>query len=104
MSRTVDPELSALIQEAVDADLLNGSRGAVDVARRVADSGQASLSPDDRDIWEAEVLPVLARPLDLQIAVRAVLRRGGRVLGGGGRTLRAEPGARIAGAAHLEGA
>lgn len=90
MSRTVDPELRALIAEAIEAGLLGDSRRSVEVARRVAETGQASLSPADRDVWEGDVLPVLAKPLGGQIAVRAVARRAGRVLGGS----RAAPGSR----------
>ena len=75
----VDQELSALIHEVVDAALLETSSPEYDVALLVAEKGQAALDPPQRAVWESRVLPILSKPLQEQIAIASILRRGGYV-------------------------
>lgn len=72
---SADPELSQLISDVIDAGLLKAGSREIEIARLVARAGQRHLSPDERRIWESGVLPVLAKPIDVQIAVRALERR-----------------------------
>jgi hypothetical protein len=75
----VDEELRTLIEDVIGAGLLaENSRGRT-VARHVADKGFGSLTADERQVWEQEVLPVLSKPLHEQIAIASILRRGGYV-------------------------
>ena len=70
-----DPELSQLIADVIDAGLLKAGSREMEIARLVARDGQRRLSPEERRIWENGVLPVLAKPIGVQIAVRALERR-----------------------------
>lgn len=76
---SADPELSRLIADVIDAGLLMPGSREMDVARRVASGGQRSLSIEDRRVWESGVLPILAQPIDIQIAVRTLARRSHRL-------------------------
>jgi hypothetical protein len=78
-SETVDQELSALIHEMIDAALLEPASPEHQVALIVADKGQATLDPSERAIWEGRLLPILSKPLHEQIAIAAIIRRGGYV-------------------------
>ncbi|ALN74193.1 hypothetical protein [Aureimonas sp. AU20] len=70
-----DPELSQLIADVIDAGLLKAGSREIEIAQLVARQGQRRLTPEDRHIWENGVLPVLAKPIDIQIAVRSLERR-----------------------------
>ncbi|WP_062113348.1 hypothetical protein [Aureimonas sp. AU40] len=70
-----DPELSQLIADVIDAGLLKAGSREIEIAQLVARQGQRRLTPEDRRIWENGVLPVLAKPIDIQIAVRSLERR-----------------------------
>lgn len=70
-----DPELSQLIADVIDAGLLAPGSREIEIARRVAVEGQRRLTPDERQVWESAVLPVLAKPLELQVAARALEQR-----------------------------
>ena len=74
-----DPELSALIHEAIDAGLLRADRPETDVARRVSAFGQKGLNPADRLLWERSVLPILSKPIADQILFGSLARRGNRL-------------------------
>lgn len=75
----VDQELSALIHEMIDAALLAPASEEHDVAMLVATRGQSSLTAQQRAVWESRILPILSKPLQEQIAIAAILRRGGYV-------------------------
>lgn len=79
MGRGVDQELSALIHEVIDAALLDQSSPEYTVALLVAERGQSCLDTAQRSIWESRVLPILSKPIHEQIAIAAILRRGGYV-------------------------
>jgi len=79
MGRGVDQELSALIHEVIDAALLDPSSQEYAVALLVAERGQSCLDSAQRSIWESRVLPILSKPIHEQIAIAAILRRGGYV-------------------------
>jgi hypothetical protein len=49
------------------------------VAEAVAERGQSHLDPAQREVWERRVLPILSKPLNEQIAIAAIIRRGGYV-------------------------
>ncbi len=70
-----DPELSNLIAETIDAGLLKPGTRAIEVALLVATDGQRNLSVADRLVWESAVLPILSKPIETQIAVRALEKR-----------------------------
>lgn len=74
-----DPELIALVREAIDAGLLTEGSMEAAIACRVAIEGQRTLSPHDRAIWETCVLPILAKPLAPQILIASLNRRGNRL-------------------------
>lgn len=74
-----DPELVALIDEAIEAGLLKAGHPEVDVARRVSLLGQRSLSAAERVVWERSVLPVLCKPIGDQILIGSLVRRGNRL-------------------------
>jgi hypothetical protein len=78
-SETVDQELSALIHEVIDASLLEPTSPEYEVALIVADKGQAGLDGRERMIWESRLLPILSKPIHEQIAIAAIIRRGGYV-------------------------
>ena len=75
----VDKELSALIHEMIEAALLDPASAEYAVAMLVAEKGQSSLSMAQRAVWESRVLPILSKPIHEQIAIAAILRRGGYV-------------------------
>lgn len=74
-----DPELSALIAEAIDAGLLRPGTSAHQVATRVALAGQHRLTPAERRVWEDAVLPILAKPIAAQVLIGSLVRRGNRL-------------------------
>ena len=61
-TQAVDPALKDLIEEALAAGLLNPHSEDARIAGIVATKGQSRLSFADRAIWEARILPVLAKP------------------------------------------
>ena len=75
----VDQELSALIRDVVAAELLAPNSTELRVAELVAESGLGALDVGDRKVWEARLLPILAKPLSEQIAIASIIRRGGYV-------------------------
>lgn len=79
MTTHTDPELAALVQDLVTADLLKQGSDAHRVAERVATSGLASLTAEERRMFEHSVLPILAKPMREQLAVASIMRRGGYV-------------------------
>ncbi|WP_156386506.1 hypothetical protein [Aureimonas sp. Leaf454] len=81
MSRmtTVDRELKDLIRDVIAAELLEPGSKEMAVAEAVAERGQGSLDSAQREIWERRVLPILSKPLNEQIAIAAIIRRGGYV-------------------------
>lgn len=79
MTAVVDPEMSALIREVIEADLLKSGSPDLAVAERVAAEGLACLSPTERDLFEQRVLPILAKPIREQVAIASIMRRGGYV-------------------------
>lgn len=79
MNGRVDPELAALIREVIDADLLKRNSEELRIAHQVARAGLAGLDPEEVRVYEAKVLPILAKPLRDQIAIASILRRGGYV-------------------------
>jgi hypothetical protein len=79
MAKGVDQELSALIHEVIDAALLEPTSPEYAVAMTVAEKGQGVLDYGQRALWESRVLPILSKPLHEQIAIAAILRRGGYV-------------------------
>jgi len=74
-----DPELVALIDEAIEAGLLKAGHPEAEVARRVSLLGQRSLSAAERVVWERSVLPVLSKPIGDQILIGSLVRRGNRL-------------------------
>lgn len=81
MSRmtSVDRELRDLIRDVIAAELVAPGSSEMAVARAVAEHGQGGLDAAQREIWEARVLPILSKPLNEQIAIAAIIRRGGYV-------------------------
>lgn len=81
MSRltSVDRELRDLIRDVIAAELIAPGSEEMAVAEAVANHGQASLDALQRGIWETRVLPILSKPLNEQIAIAAIIRRGGYV-------------------------
>ena len=81
MSRmtSVDRELRDLIRDVIAAELLEPGSKELAVAQAVAERGQGSLDAAQREIWERRVLPILSKPLNEQIAIAAIIRRGGYV-------------------------
>ncbi|WP_182085410.1 hypothetical protein [Aureimonas sp. ME7] len=79
MTSNVDPELSALIREVVEAKLLKAGSQEQRVAEQVAAHGLGSLDPMERDTFERRVLPILAKPLREQLAIASIVQRGGYV-------------------------
>lgn len=81
MSRmtSVDRELRDLIRDVIAAELIAPGSPEMSVAEAVSEHGQASLDPLQREIWEARVLPILSKPLNEQIAIASIIRRGGYV-------------------------
>ncbi len=74
-----DPELAQLIADVIDAGLLTPGSREIEIARRVASEGQRRLTSEERHIWETGVLPVLSKPIELQIAARSLERRAFRL-------------------------
>ncbi|WP_279480016.1 hypothetical protein [Aureimonas sp. SK2] len=79
MSSPVDPELSALIREVVEAKLLKTGSEEKRIAEQVARQGLASLSAAERDTFERRVLPILSKPIREQLAIASIVQRGGYV-------------------------
>jgi len=79
MAGRIDPELTALIEEVIEADLLKRNSSELRIAHRVAVEGLAALEPGEVAVFEAKVLPILAKPLRDQVAIASILRRGGYV-------------------------
>ena len=79
MTTQTNPELSALIREVLEANLLKSGSRERAVAERVAELGIGKLPPEERDLFERTVLPILAKPLREQIAVASIIQRGGYV-------------------------
>ncbi|MBB3996207.1 hypothetical protein [Aureimonas pseudogalii] len=79
MTTQTDPELYALVQDLVAAGLLKHGSNEHRVAAHVARSGLASLTGDERRMFEQSVLPILAKPMREQLAVASIVRRGGYV-------------------------
>ncbi|BDA85027.1 hypothetical protein Sa4125_25690 [Aureimonas sp. SA4125] len=75
----VDDELRALIEDVIAAGLLADNPRGLAVAQRVAAHGFSALQSDERGFWEQDVLPVLSKPLQEQIAIASILRSGGYV-------------------------
>ena len=75
----VDRELSALIRDAIAADLLAPNSNELKVAEVVAERGFSGLDEDGHRIWERSLLPILSKPLSEQIAIASIVRRGGYV-------------------------
>ncbi|KQT57468.1 hypothetical protein ASG54_12980 [Aureimonas sp. Leaf460] len=76
---SVDRELRDLIRDVIAAELIAAGSPEMAVASAVAENGQASLNAAQREIWETRVLPILSKPLNEQIAIAAIIRRGGYV-------------------------
>ncbi|KAA0971565.1 hypothetical protein FPY71_00010 [Aureimonas fodinaquatilis] len=64
-TQAVDPELKNLIEEALAAGLLGPNSEDSRIAGIVAAKGQSRLSLQDRAIWEARILPILAKPFSV---------------------------------------
>lgn len=79
MTTHIDPELGALIHEVIEANLLKIGSPAHRVAERVASIGLGALSAGEREIFERQVLPILAKPLREQLAIASIVQRGGYV-------------------------
>lgn len=79
MTSPVDPELHTLILEVIEARLIKPGSPEQMVAKRVADHGLASLAPEERDVFERKVLPILAKPIREQLAIASIVQRGGYV-------------------------
>ncbi|RIY02157.1 hypothetical protein D3218_07645 [Aureimonas flava] len=79
MSIPVDPELSALIREVVEAKLLKAGSEEIRVAQHVAAHGLGALNPSERDVFERRVLPILSKPIREQLAIASIVQRGGYV-------------------------
>lgn len=79
MSSTVDPELSALIGEVIDAKLLKADSEEKRVAELVAAEGLGALNATERDTFERRVLPILSKPIREQLAIASIVQRGGYV-------------------------
>ena len=75
----VDRELRELIRDVIAADLLAPGSPEFAVAETVAEKGQMSLDQTQKALWETRVLPILCKPLDEQIAIASIIRRGGYV-------------------------
>lgn len=76
-SRHVDAELSALIRDVIVAELLEPNSEELKTAEAVAARGLAGLNEQGRQIWETRLLPLLSKPLNEQIAIASIIRRGG---------------------------
>lgn len=76
---SVDRELRDLIRDVIAAELIAPGSPEMEVAQTVAEHGQATLDAAQREIWETRVLPILSKPLNEQIAIAAIIRRGGYV-------------------------
>ncbi len=79
MSSTVDPELSALIREVIEAKLLKPQSDEMRIAEQVAAHGLGGLGPAERDTFERRVLPILSKPIREQLAIASIVQRGGYV-------------------------
>ncbi len=79
MSSPVDPELSALIREVVEAKLLKAGSEEKRIAEHVARHGLVSLSAAERDTFERRILPILSKPIREQLAIASIVQRGGYV-------------------------
>jgi hypothetical protein len=79
MSSAVDPELSALIREVIEAKLLKSGSEEKRVAEQVATHGLGSLGASERDTFERRVLPILSKPIREQLAIASIVQRGGYV-------------------------
>ncbi|WP_061976901.1 MULTISPECIES: hypothetical protein [unclassified Aureimonas] len=79
MTKIVDPELNALIREVIDARLIKPGSPEQIVAARVASEGLGALAPDERELFETRVLPILAKPIREQLAIASIVQRGGYV-------------------------
>ncbi|WP_294643702.1 hypothetical protein [uncultured Aureimonas sp.] len=79
MSSSVDPELSALIGEVIDAKLLKVGSEEKRVAEHVAAEGLGALTVEERDTFERRVLPILSKPIREQLAIASIVQRGGYV-------------------------
>ncbi|KTQ95476.1 hypothetical protein NS365_22450 [Aureimonas ureilytica] len=79
MTKTVDPELNALIHEVMEARLIKPGSPEHVVAARVAQEGLGALGSDERDLFETKVLPILAKPIREQLAIASIVQRGGYV-------------------------
>lgn len=74
-----DRELTELIEEVISAGLLAPRSREMEVARLVADRGQAALDPSARVVFERQLLPILSKPIREQVAIASIIRRGGYV-------------------------
>ncbi|WP_155897492.1 hypothetical protein [Aureimonas ureilytica] len=79
MTKIVDPELNALIREVIEARLIKPGSPEHVVAMRVGSEGLGALTPEERDLFETRVLPILAKPIREQLAIASIVQRGGYV-------------------------